>query len=206
MLPYRFSLLPGTCCYLGSLLSPVWLLSTLSERALSTFLRFATLPVSFQPPLFPLTFTVRFWSVPLNWQLLFVLFFFSLFLFKQLYFLPWCLLQRQYFTGTGHLCIEYCINLQCTIRSILNVCVVFYIIEVNPYMRGCSCLVQKADTDNFMLQLKQNIELLLLLLWSLRKFILFQKHCDFCLFSKIISTFCLSSVLLVRILFLNGLL
>lgn len=35
------------------LLSPVWLLSTLSERALSAFLRFSTLSVSSQPPLFP---------------------------------------------------------------------------------------------------------------------------------------------------------
>lgn len=52
-LPHRFPLVPGTRCYLGPLLSPVWLLSTLSERALSTFLRFTTLSVSFQPLLFP---------------------------------------------------------------------------------------------------------------------------------------------------------
>ncbi|KAI4825149.1 hypothetical protein KUCAC02_020847 [Chaenocephalus aceratus] len=53
ILPHRFSLVPATRCYLASLLSPSWLLSTLSERALSTFLRFATPSVSSQPPLFP---------------------------------------------------------------------------------------------------------------------------------------------------------
>lgn len=46
MLPHRFLLVPGTCCYLGWLLSPVWLLSTLSERLLSTFIRFTALSVS----------------------------------------------------------------------------------------------------------------------------------------------------------------
>lgn len=88
VLPYRFSLVPGTRCYRGSLLSPVWLLSTLSERALSTFLRFTTLSVSSQPLLFP---SVSLWDFEVFLWTCSCFFFF----FKWVEFVPWCLFQRR---------------------------------------------------------------------------------------------------------------
>lgn len=55
------------------------------ERALTTFLRFTTLSVSSQPPLFPFSFSVRFWSVPFELAAVF---------FKRLEFVPWCLFLK----------------------------------------------------------------------------------------------------------------
>lgn len=69
MLPHRFPLVPRARCYLGPLLSPLWLLSTLSERSVlflspfffpSFFLTlrhaFCLIPTS----AIPLSFTLRF--------------------------------------------------------------------------------------------------------------------------------------------------
>lgn len=64
VLPHRFSLIPVACCYLDSLLSPVWLPSTISQER-STFLHFTALTVSSQPLLVA---SVSLWNYEvLNW-------------------------------------------------------------------------------------------------------------------------------------------
>lgn len=87
VLPHRFSLVPVACCYLDSLLSPVWLLSTISQER-STFLHFTTLAVSSQPLLVA---SVSLWDYEvfkLNLQL------YRIFqIIKWLKFLPWCLFE-----------------------------------------------------------------------------------------------------------------
>lgn len=53
----------------------------------------------------------------------------------------------------GHFCIEF------STHGIKHPeCVALFVQEANLNMRGCSCLVQKADIDNLNVQLKQNLE------------------------------------------------
>lgn len=143
ILPHRFLLVPGTCCYLGLLLSPAWLLSTLRECSVRFSLHhfLCLIPNS----AIALSFSVKFWSVALNSQLCF--FFFN----SSSLYLDVC------FKDTVNSFLYWLLHLHLVYKSLTvsEMCVQLFIYNKQTWK------LKKADSDNLKLLLKQNLEVFL---------------------------------------------